>query len=266
MPGYIRQYRDELDEGWFSGTPYDPRAAFIDLKSLANFKDDKIIVRGKVIEIKAGEVGWAQENLARRWQRSRDWVKTFLKNFEELGKIRLHKTPVFTKIEILPYRDKLTSDQHENNIKSDTKYIDTKYSGNGDNGKKGEDKALSDEEIESLKNGFPSLDVDTIYRRYLINCKRKNKDPLYEELELWLESDLKHGQNARISHDKKLEMIYCPTGCGKKEVLGGPSYKHLCDKCGCGLEDQTQLLLKGKDADWFSKVENFPNSEVKSEK
>ncbi len=80
--GYVKIYRQVLDNSIWYLEPFTYGQAWIDLIILANHKDNEINVRGNIIKIPRGTVGMSQENLAKRWKWSRGKVNRFL-NFLE---------------------------------------------------------------------------------------------------------------------------------------------------------------------------------------
>lgn len=70
---------------WTDDEPFCRRAAWIDLIGLANYTDTKLMVRGKVIDAKRGEVNRSIRWLANRWHWSRGKVERFLSALEADG-------------------------------------------------------------------------------------------------------------------------------------------------------------------------------------
>ncbi len=60
-------------------------------------------VRGNIIEIKRGEIGWSELTMAKRWRWSREKVRRFLSYLQETGKVRQQKTHITTIITIINY-------------------------------------------------------------------------------------------------------------------------------------------------------------------
>lgn len=76
---------------WTDDEPFCRRAAWIDLIGLANYTDTKLMVRGKVIDAKRGEVNRSIRWLANRWHWSKSKVERFIALLEKEGMAR-HET------------------------------------------------------------------------------------------------------------------------------------------------------------------------------
>ena len=73
---------------WLSDEPFCRRAAWIDLIGLANHTDTTMMVRGKTIECKRGEVNRSIRWLADRWHWTKSKVERFIKLLEKEGMAR----------------------------------------------------------------------------------------------------------------------------------------------------------------------------------
>lgn len=81
--GYIRLWRCIQNNHLWEDTPFDRARAWIDLVMLANHTAGFMRKRGIKFEIKRGQVGWSERDLAERWKWSRGKVKRFLDELEE---------------------------------------------------------------------------------------------------------------------------------------------------------------------------------------
>jgi len=70
-----------MDDPIWLSEPFTRAQAWVDLLLLANHKDGHIRKRGIRIDLKRGDVGWSERELAKRWKWSRGKVKRF---FSEL--------------------------------------------------------------------------------------------------------------------------------------------------------------------------------------
>lgn len=88
MQGYIKLYRQlQEHELWKEKRKFSRAEAWIDLLMLANHKPAKIIVRGILISLEAGDLFWSQDELAKKWSWSKTKVNSFLKMLEKEGQI-----------------------------------------------------------------------------------------------------------------------------------------------------------------------------------
>jgi hypothetical protein len=76
--GYLKLYRRLLDSKMWLAEPFTRGQAWVDLIGLANHEDGYIRKRGIKVEVKRGEVGWGERELAARWRWSRNKVRRFL--------------------------------------------------------------------------------------------------------------------------------------------------------------------------------------------
>lgn len=77
--GYVKIYRQVTENRLFSRREkYCRLMAWIDLIMLANYSDTFIFVRGIKVELKRGQLGWSEVQLAKRWKWNRETVRRFL--------------------------------------------------------------------------------------------------------------------------------------------------------------------------------------------
>jgi len=84
--------------------------AWIDLFANANHKDSHFWVRGNLIKVKRGQLGWSQLTMAGRWKWSEGRVKRFLIYLKNEGAIEVAASSITTTISILNY-DKYQIDE-----------------------------------------------------------------------------------------------------------------------------------------------------------
>ena len=82
---------------WFL-EPFTKAQAWIDLILNANHKEGVINIRGNIIPIKRGQIGWSELTMAKRWGWSRNKVRRFLKWLETEQQIEQHKLFKLTSI------------------------------------------------------------------------------------------------------------------------------------------------------------------------
>ncbi len=88
LEGEVTLTRTLLDhEIWQAGEPYDRRSAFVHLLLVANNRPGLPILRGKVREMKVGQVGHSIAGLADQWKWSQGKVRRFLEWLAERGTI-----------------------------------------------------------------------------------------------------------------------------------------------------------------------------------
>jgi hypothetical protein len=75
---------DPLDKVWGGREAFDSRSARLDLRALAFYREQDVIVDGKPVHVLAGDVVVSERWLAVRWGWSRSRVTRFLKRLEDL--------------------------------------------------------------------------------------------------------------------------------------------------------------------------------------
>lgn len=103
IEGWIKLHRKLSETDLWLSEPFTRGQAWVDLIMIANHKDGFIIVRGNMVEVKRGQVGWSQERLAKRWKWSRKKVANFLKQLEMAQQIEQQKNNISSIITILNY-------------------------------------------------------------------------------------------------------------------------------------------------------------------
>lgn len=71
-------HRKIMDDPIWLADPFTRAQAWVDLLLLANHKDGYVRKRGIKIDLKRGDVGWSQRELAKRWKWSRGKVGRFM--------------------------------------------------------------------------------------------------------------------------------------------------------------------------------------------
>ncbi len=88
--GWFTLSRELLNDKMWLAERFSKGQAWADLIGLAMFKAGEIEVRGCLINIERGQVGYSQESLAKRWKWSRNKVKRFLNYLETAHQITQH--------------------------------------------------------------------------------------------------------------------------------------------------------------------------------
>ena len=101
--GWVRLYRQIEDNPLWFAEPFTRAQAWIDLILLANHTDGILVIRGNVVTIKRGQIGWSQEKLAERWRWSRGKLKRFIKYLEMIQQIEQQQCHAVTLLTIKNY-------------------------------------------------------------------------------------------------------------------------------------------------------------------
>ncbi|NOQ48726.1 MAG: hypothetical protein GQ576_06295, partial [Methanococcoides sp.] len=103
MAGYVKLHRDIADNDLWLLEPFTKAQAWVDLFMNANWKNGVVNIRGNIVEIERGQIGWSELTMVKRWKWSRMKVRRFLSYLEKCGNIRQHKTQLTTVITICNY-------------------------------------------------------------------------------------------------------------------------------------------------------------------
>lgn len=124
MNGYIKLYRQLMDNPLWLDKPFAKGQAWIDLLMLANWKDSKRVIDNGEKVLHEGEIVVSQKWLADRWGWSRKKVSCFLTFLERSANIRILGTSKGTVLHIENYTKYqsegttlCTSKEHPRNIK-----------------------------------------------------------------------------------------------------------------------------------------------------
>jgi len=85
MDGWLKLHRSLADHWIFSFKEPDKALAWIDLLIMARHTDGTIMLKGRALPIKRGQVGMSQLAMQKRWGWSQNKVKRFLKLLERHG-------------------------------------------------------------------------------------------------------------------------------------------------------------------------------------
>ena len=97
---YIKLHRQITENEFYFGERFTRMQVWIDLLLLANHKPSAVYIRGIELRLRAGEMAYSQETLAKRWKWNFKAVKKFLKNLEKRQMVEVKTTNVTTVITI----------------------------------------------------------------------------------------------------------------------------------------------------------------------
>ena len=117
--GYVMLHRSIVESDlWFS-EPFTKAQAWVDLFMSANWKDGAINIRGNIVKVKRGQIGWSEHTMAKRWKWSRNKVRRFLSYLEKEGNVILQKDSLTTITTICNY-DRFQIDKVYSDTNNDT--------------------------------------------------------------------------------------------------------------------------------------------------
>jgi len=87
MAGWIKLHRKMQDDDLWLIEPFTKAQAWVELLMGANFADKSISIRGNIVKISRGQLGWSELTMAKRWQGSRGKGRRDLQRLNELESI-----------------------------------------------------------------------------------------------------------------------------------------------------------------------------------
>lgn len=113
--GWFRVNRKLFDNEIWYLEPFTKGQAWIDLVGNANHKNSNFEIRGNIIEVKRGQIGWSELTMSKRWKWSRNKVRRYLKWLETIQQIEQQKDRYLTTIITI-----LNYDKYQNDTADDT--------------------------------------------------------------------------------------------------------------------------------------------------
>lgn len=98
--GFVMLSKELMDSEDYFSERFTRMQAYLDLCLLAEWKDRKFIKRGQVVELKAGQLAKSEEELAERWQWSRNTVRKYLNEQQNIGNLAQQKSRLITIITV----------------------------------------------------------------------------------------------------------------------------------------------------------------------
>ncbi len=103
MAGWIKLDRQITDHWLWGDSPFTKGQAWIDLLLKANHSDNKITIKGCIIELRAGQQARSELTLSKDWEWSRGKVRRFLKMLESDSMIVQHTNHLTSIITVSNY-------------------------------------------------------------------------------------------------------------------------------------------------------------------
>lgn len=167
MSDWIKLHRSLNDNPLWLLEPFTKAQAWVDLCLNANWKKGSFSVRGNIVDIERGQLGWSELTMAGRWKWSREKVRRYLSYLEKSGNIRQQKTHITSIVTICNYEtyqgddttdkttDKTTDETTEKQQKNNRR--DTIEEGKeGEEGKESLREECPEKKTSKLPNAFHS--------------------------------------------------------------------------------------------------------------
>lgn len=200
--GWIMLHRQIEDNPLYFAEPFTRCGAWIDLLLLANHKDNIFYNRSIKVEVKRGQIGWALENLAKRWKWSRGKAERFICELEKANQIVRQKNNITTLITIVKYDYYQSSSKANGNASSKA---DSKADGHQvvkqTDTNKNEDKDNNENNDKNLKNKDADLKVLARLEKNKLKLAELYKHEYFQNeefTELWETFNINKGNKATI--------------------------------------------------------------------
>jgi len=174
--GWISVHRKIADNKFWLSEKFTKGQAWIDILLLANHKENTVDVRGNLIKIPRGYLGWSEDRLAKRWNWSRGKVRRYFSVLQTEQQIVQHKSSVLSLVEVINYdlyqtsgtTDSTTNDTtdgHQTVQQTDTNNKDNNKN-NDNNSKKKFIKPTIGEVNSYISEKKYSIDAETFWNHY----------------------------------------------------------------------------------------------------
>ena len=103
ISGWVKIHRQIMENPMWESEPFTRSQAWIDMVMLANHSPGHIRVRGNIVNLSRGQLGWSRPALALRWEWSRGKVARFMQTLENEQQIVQQKSFITSVITITNY-------------------------------------------------------------------------------------------------------------------------------------------------------------------
>lgn len=153
--GWVKIYRKLQEDELWTLDPFSRGQAWVDLILIANHKDGIINIRGNIIEVKRGQVGWSELRLSKRWGWSRGKTHNFLFFLSKSGKTIQQKSHIISLITVLNYDKYQSNDTTDRTTDRTTDATLTRSIKNDKNDKEPPNPQKGERVINNKKNKKP---------------------------------------------------------------------------------------------------------------
>lgn len=179
--GWISLYRKLQSSDLWLCQKFTRGQAWVDLLLLANHKDGFINVRGNIIPVKRGQVGWSELKLSERWRWSRGKTRRFVQWLETEQMIVQHKnfqSSILTIVNYKEYQANGTINRTANGQQTEQQTDSRQYTNNNDNNVNNENNIYTQK--KSKKKKVTKKVFKSNWQSYLKIAKEKfGNDPKY---------------------------------------------------------------------------------------
>jgi len=189
--GWVALYRTICENDIWFLEPFTKAQAWIDLVLNANHSSGVINIRGNMVNIERGQIGWSEITMANRWKWSRNKVRRYLKWLETKQQIAQQKvyrlTSITTIINYDRYQSAQQTEQQTIQQKDNRRYTNNNDN-NVNNNKEGDGQSTdSNEEQLSNDKATPSYGNPNVkdLKKFLIEKYPKPLDGISDNRKIW---------------------------------------------------------------------------------
>lgn len=168
---YIKLYRSSQDNVLYFSEPFTKWQAWQDMILIANHKDGVIIVRGNIVEVKRGQLWYAEDTLAVRRGRSRNKVRRFLNYLETIQQIEQLKSKVKSVVSIKNYNKYQSNDTTESTTDGHQTIQQTDTNKNDNNDKEWKEEIKNGANAPTGKPDKSRKDITDLINKIKMVCK-----------------------------------------------------------------------------------------------
>lgn len=127
MEGWIKLHRQFLDH-WLCDEfrPLTKREAWENMVFYANYSDNKVMIKGQVIECKRGQICYSLETYAKKFNWSIGQVRQFFQLLKNDGMIKVEGLKYTTRLTICNYDNYQDKQQTDNKLPTSSEQTDNK--------------------------------------------------------------------------------------------------------------------------------------------
>lgn len=210
MSGWIKIHRSIVDHWLYSEKrAFSKLEAWYDILLTANYADNRVMIKGKLYEVKRGQSILSLESWAKRWNWDKSKVRRFLNTLQSDEMIVIETDTITTQLTICKYE----SYQGEGN--ADETHMKHKRNADETHAKP------IKERKEIKKETIPSIDEFVAYA--LVKVPDINKEAVRMKYFSWIENDWstnQKGKQRKISNWKATlnnTLVYLPKESVKEE-------------------------------------------------
>ncbi len=244
--GWVKLHRQLSDNELWLSEKFTRGQAWVDLILHANHKDGIMNIRGNIIKIKRGQIGWSELTMAKRWTWSKNKVRRFLNLLETIQQIEQQKlykiTTIITVLNYEKYQNDTTDDTTDGQQTDNRRYTNK----NDKN-----DKNVKNNNIKDFSTEKSSLKVNKDSMKYNEQQSSDSyEDKIDHDTGEKIKEVKKEGKNIIASRLQKYFVETAEKELGVKPMYNKVGYILLCR----ALKHLEEEKIKELFEDWFNEA------------